>query len=190
MFTDLSFDSQWRTSWPYDSNAKDPAYRHEPVDLRNEPDRVYELPEVERAPGLAPFLQLLNGKSSIFRTLACNYREGCGEKLGHGVGSYVYLAFKENASCQHCDPYVIVFGRLSQILHETFPGIDFETAVSASMERFDIYGTEAGWTMCLDVHVFRPDLDEARKDWISLLDVIGRHLVRMKLPKLSGRNLF
>ena len=172
------------TAWPYPSQPKNPNYRHDPIDLRKEPDGVFELPEVKRSPGFALFLQMLNSRHGIFRTLGCDYDEGADPNLGLNVWSYAHIAFAEDAPCATLDNYAIVFARLAQHLHANMT--DVQASVVASMEKFDIDGKEIGWTMSLNVTVRRPTIDEARQAWLDILNSLWQFLVNFKLPEVSG----
>jgi hypothetical protein len=85
---------------------------HPYIDLRRQPGRIDELPELRRWPALRDAVRRLNSDQSAFRTLGCEHRT---ERRGDSflLRAYVQLAFAERDRCFEEVEYYELFHRLA-----------------------------------------------------------------------------
>jgi len=90
--------------------------RYEYIDLREEPERIDELPELKDAPELREAIKTLNGPESVFRTLGC---EKAASDFPHPTlkrkfVSYFDLAFADWNDNQNLHTFYIIAGEFAR----------------------------------------------------------------------------
>jgi hypothetical protein len=181
MRTELSFPDGW-TDVPYWEDGDDPRTKHEFIDLRAQPGRVGELPEVHRAVGLRDALLAINGAGSPFRTFGCDFaldRGDFGEGFTHLAHSYIHLGFADPGRCRDRDAYYLAFGRLAECLHgaEEFEAGDEERFhLEFRIEALRMGGEDVGAVANLSCDVLASSEGRARRDWAKLIGAIAAHL--------------
>jgi hypothetical protein len=196
----LSFTDCTGTDIPYFHPWQDANTRHEYVDLRENPEKIDELPEMRQSSEFRQMILAINAPVTLFRTFGCEFKCEPDESLlevakqrlvidrseslsPHLVISYIHVGFADLPRCKSADDFYVVCGRLGQHLtdnNEEFwkygqKILKFDLTLSIQSLRFN--HEPFGRVLRIECKIGGRWEAEARTEWNRLMSLITAFLV-------------
>ncbi len=154
------------------------------VDLRSDPDRVSQIPEVTHWPELRSALLLLNAKASGLRTSKCDAWQLSDEEksldfgpVAFGTGSYIDILALQDKLFATVDDQVALLKRIATSLIHVEP----EDARAELILRPAWYDNAPGFGMTVYVYGYGDNVGHARKCWATALANVVQVLLQETL---------
>lgn len=175
---------------PYRPNVRPDGENFGYFDLKRDPQRIDEIPELRDWPPLRKLVQSLNEQTSFFRTIACDtgVLDVSGSPPSKRVGCYFRIAFEVLKWNLEKENYLHLFDAIYQRCTNTQLPNKVVVAGGIKPTHFNHHQV-FGWTLMIDVSGYAPSEQEARESWTQAMALIESIFNEISTDKASQLRL-
>jgi hypothetical protein len=175
---------------PYRPNVRPDGENFGYFDLKRDPQRIDDIPELRDWPPLRKMVQTLNVPASFFRTVGCDtgILDVSGSPPSKRVGCYFRIAFELLKWNLEKDNYLHLFDAIYQRCVSTQLLNRVVVAGGIKPTHFNHHQV-FGWTLMIDVSGYAPTEQEARESWTQGMALIENSFIEISADKVGQLSL-